>query len=686
MTDQSKSTAFRTSAVYWLITVGWILLTKFAIDCFVSDQHEITVFSAARVVLFASVSSVLLYYLIVRLTYRFMKESTGHARADEALRRSELHLKTAQALARIGSWEWNRIERMMSWSDEMFEIFRMSPDDFTGDPGFIEELIYPDDMVIYRQIIEPFFQRGQPLPRPLEFRILTPDGEVRRLISLSSDPQTDADDEDRVTGVVQDITEMRRQEEALRESEARLKEAERLAHLGSETLDLGTDTTTWSDEMYRITGRDPMLPPPKFSERAGMYTGYSWNRFSSAMKSVIESGEPYHLELEIARPDGSVRQVHARGAADRNSSGDVIRIIGTMQDITDRKNLEETLQLQASALKSAGNAIVITNGSGAATYVNTAFTKLTGYTPDEVKGRTMKLLNSGVQNESFYRDLWDTITSGLVWRGNLVNRRKDGTLYHEQETITPVKSTDEEVHHFIAIKEDVTERIRAEESLRLYMTQLQELSERLEKVREEERKSLSHEVHDELGQILTAVKMRLLSIDKPGPIPAENAATNIGAAVFLIDQAMKSVRDIAGRLRPGVLDYLGLIPAIEWQIEQFQKNSGIRCRLEKPSEEPVFDDEKSTALFRILQEALTNVARHARATSVSIVLSEQEREFVMSVTDDGIGIRQQDVDNPRSFGLLGIRERLRPFYGSCTFRRPEAGGTELVINLPNQTN
>ncbi len=684
MTYRFESGALKTSLIYWVLSFAGIFAIGLAVHSAMPGPHAVISFTAAHAFVFASATSVLVYLMTAGNFERSMKESEEQAAAEAALKRNELHLKSAQKLAHVGSWEWDRVAGKVAWSDEMFRIFHIDPAEFDGNPEIIARRIHPDDLPRYREVMTAALENGVPMPNPIEFRIVLPEGEIRTLISLNPPEQQEFTDPSHVIGAVQDITEVKRREEALRQSEARLKEAERIAHLGSGTWDITTDTTTWSDEMYRIFGRDLALPPPRFSERSAIYTADSWKRFSEALKNTIETGQSYDEELVVVRPDGSVRDVRARGRADRDAAGDVARLIGTVQDITNWKRVEETLRLQASALRSAGDAIVITDNQGCITYSNPAFTKLTGYDLEEVKGKTMEILNSGMQDALFYRNLWDTITSGMVWRGHLVNRRKDGTTYYEEQTITPIRAHGEQVRYFIAIKRDMTGQIRAEETLKSSMTQLRELSARLEKVREDERRSLSHEVHDELGQVLTAVKMRLLDLEKTDPDLSRDMVTRVRSTVLLVDEAMKTVRDIAGRLRPGVLDYLGLIAAVEWQIDQFQKNYGIPCRLLVPSEELQVADEQATVLFRILQEALTNVARHSQAKNVHVSLSEYAGEFIMSVTDDGVGIRQEDIDSPRSFGLLGIRERLRPFGGRCAIRRRESGGTELLVNLPEK--
>lgn len=682
MTDKFRSSALNTSLIYWALSFSGIFAISFVVHSVVPGYHAVFILSFARAFVFASATGVLIYFLMARSSERFRRESDEQAAAEAALKTSELHLKSAQRLANIGSWEWDRTARKLTFSDEMFRIFQLEPEDFNGSPDAVTKRIHPDDLERFREVLSGSVVDGKPMPTPIEFRIVRPDGEVRTLLAITPPEQEEFTDTNHVMGIIQDVTEARHSQDAFRESEQRLKQAERFSHLGSGVWDLRNDTTTWSDEMYSIFGIDKYLPPPRFSERPAFYTADSWKRFGEVLKRAIEIGESYDEELVVVRPDGSVREVRARGRAERDDSGNIIRLLGTVQDITDWKRVEETLRLQASALQSAGDAIVITDNQGAITYSNPAFTKLTGYALEEVKGKTMEILNSGMQDALFYRNLWDTITSGIVWRGHLVNRRKDGTTYYEEQTITPIRAHGEQVRYFIAIKRDMTGQMRAEETLKSSMTQLRELSARLEKVREDERKSLSHEVHDELGQVLTAVKMRLLDLEKTDPGLSDQMVTKVRSTVLLVDEAMKTVRDIAGRLRPGVLDYLGLMAAVDWQIEQFEKNYGITCQLLVPSEELQVADDQATVLFRVLQEALTNVARHSQARSVHVSLSEYAGEFIMNVVDDGIGIKQEDIDNPRSFGILGIRERLRPFGGKCTIRRRERGGTELLVNLP----
>jgi signal transduction histidine kinase len=185
--------------------------------------------------------------------------------------------------------------------------------------------------------------------------------------------------------------------------------------------------------------------------------------------------------------------------------------------------------------------------------------------------------------------------------------------------------------------------------------------------------------------VLTAVKLDIAYLKRVGATNQTLFDEKMQSMLSLTDSAIKTVQNISSRLRPGILDDLGLVAAIEWATEDFQKRSGIPCFLRLPDTDLGLDDKRSTVLFRILQEGLTNVARHAQASNVEVVLSNSESDIALSVIDDGVGITESQIQNPKSIGLLGIRERLHPFQGICTIQRGTQGGTVLTIRLPKKT-
>jgi two-component system, NarL family, sensor histidine kinase UhpB len=193
-------------------------------------------------------------------------------------------------------------------------------------------------------------------------------------------------------------------------------------------------------------------------------------------------------------------------------------------------------------------------------------------------------------------------------------------------------------------------------------------------------------LHDELGQMLTALKMDLSSLKSRIPPSASGAATKASAMAKLIDDTLDAVRGIAADLRPVMLDDLGLRAAVEWLLEDFSKRSGIKYELETELNNFRLDDDRTTAAFRIVQECLTNVVRHAQASHVAVNIGYRNDELRVSVKDDGKGIAPIVDRQPKSFGLLGIRERAAHFGGSMTISGAEGSGTVVEVRLPQAQN
>jgi len=201
-------------------------------------------------------------------------------------------------------------------------------------------------------------------------------------------------------------------------------------------------------------------------------------------------------------------------------------------------------------------------------------------------------------------------------------------------------------------------------------------------VREEERIHIAREIHDELGQALTGLKFDIATLAKnSAEKPGEGVTESAQNACLQIDRIINSVRRIATGLRPEVLDEMGLAAAIEWQAREFSRRTGIRCVVDIDREFVDPDKERSTALFRIFQELLTNVARHAHATRVAVHLADGE-VLRLKVEDNGRGIQEKEFESPKSLGLLGLRERVVAFGGSIDVKGEEGKGTTVSVAIP----
>jgi two-component system, NarL family, sensor histidine kinase UhpB len=234
---------------------------------------------------------------------------------------------------------------------------------------------------------------------------------------------------------------------------------------------------------------------------------------------------------------------------------------------------------------------------------------------------------------------------------------------------------------------DISEHKRAEDRLRASREQLRALAQRLQSARENERQRIAREVHDGLGQELTSLKIDMAWLGKKlaeaGP-PAAAFVEKIESMSGQIDSTIQLVRRITTELRPGVLDALGLVPAIEWQAQEFQKRTGIRCEIAATPATLAPDPDRSTAVFRIFQEILTNVARHAAATHVDIRIAQTGDALTLRVNDNGRGITPEEAASPGALGLLGMRERALVFGGQVAVRGLAGDGTTVTVSVPLQ--
>ncbi len=237
----------------------------------------------------------------------------------------------------------------------------------------------------------------------------------------------------------------------------------------------------------------------------------------------------------------------------------------------------------------------------------------------------------------------------------------------------------------LSIARDITERKIVEKKLKHTSNQLRNLSSRLQDIREEERTMIAREIHDELGQVITVLKIQVSLMANKLHKDQNNLREKIDFVSQTLDQMVDTVQKITSKLRPGILDELGLIAAIDWQAQEFEKRTGIVCDSLILIKDISLDREKSTAIFRIFQEALTNIARHADADKISVILREEEEQLTLEITDNGQGIRKSQIENPRSLGILGMQERALVLGGTVQIRGVAGSGTHVKVAMPLQS-
>lgn len=402
-----------------------------------------------------------------------------------------------------------------------------------------------------------------------------------------------------------------------------------------------------------------------------------WKAFLSAGQSRYETDE--------RKLDGTPIRIEGEYIVLYTPDGRIAGHFGVQRDVTERHRAEQALResearYEAAFRLSPFRLTINRLEDGRFIEVNDAFLRDLRRSREEVIGRTSVEL--GLWADPALRERY---IERLKRERTIVELEFAGYERDGRREITQLSSTLVELQGIpcvVTIAYDVTDRRHAELALDASRQQLRALASRQQKAREDERRAIAREIHDELGQVLTGVKLDVAWAHAHLAPDAVRARGRLGEALERIAGAMDAVRRIATELRPAVLDDLGLVAALEWQAQQFQKLSGVRATLDLPPADPPLSGDARTTVFRIVQEALTNVARHAGATAVVIELRVDSDAVHLSVRDDGRGITDAQLADASSLGLLGLRERAITAGGTLSIRSRPRRGTEVVLTLP----
>ncbi len=378
---------------------------------------------------------------------------TERKAAEQKLRENEELLKMAMAASHMGAFRWNVQTNKITYSPESLAILDLAP--FEDSFEAVARLLHPEDSLRVMAAMNSALANGTEFHE--EFRIIRQDGKLRWLSHWARATNDAAGQPLAVSGTIMDITAHKEAELALEDKNELLREVSEAAHIGGWSFDVATRAGSWTDEIARIHDLDPCIVP-NVDFGLEFYPGESRTRMESAVKAAIESGTPFDLELELVSARGIHKWVRSIGIPVRQD-GRVVRVRGAMQDITRSKHAEEDSSRLATIVEQAAECIVITDANGIIQYVNPAFERVTGYHRSEVAGQNPRVLKSGRQDAGYYRQMWQVLSRGEVWKGHFINKRKDGTLYEEEATISPVRDPAGRIAGYVAIKRDVTEHV-----------------------------------------------------------------------------------------------------------------------------------------------------------------------------------------------------------------------------------
>jgi PAS domain S-box-containing protein len=363
-----------------------------------------------------------------------------------------------------------------------------------------------------------------------------------------------------------------------------------------------------------------------------------------------------------------------------NEKGWFTHWISIDKDVTERikeeKLLKESEEKYRTLVEQATDAIALYDASGKVLDVNTGSAILLGYTKEELIGKSLKeilLEEDLIKNPIQY----EVLQQGQSTVKERKMRKNDGTIVQ-----TEVRSQQLPDGRFLSVIRDLSQRIKAEKDLDESYKAIRKLTSHIQNVREEERTNIAREIHDELGQQLTVMKMDVSWINKKLVTDDEIIKEKVKGMLTMLDETVKSVRRISSELRPSLLDDLGLTAAMEWQLFEIKKRSGIKINFNAPEKELKLPDLIKTGLFRIFQESLTNVIRHAGAKSVKVNLEQKDHQLTLSIEDDGKGFDKGKIADKRTLGILGMKERTSMIGGTYEINSIPGKGTVVEVVIP----
>jgi len=393
------------------------------------------------------------------------RDITERKRIDEELKRSEANLVQAQQMTRLGSWELDLVSNDLRWSAEAYRIFEVDSETFTASFEAFLDVIHPDD----REFVNKAYTDSirSKTPYNIEHRLLMKDGRIKyvnerceTIYDLGGNPQ-------KSTGTILDITERKLAEQELREANNIINRSPVVAFLWKNVE--GWPVEFVSDNVVTVFG----YTEEEFT--SGQIT-YAKTIHPDDLERVTEEVSTFskdkgkasfvHEPYRILAKDGKVKWLDDRTFIRRDNEGRITHYEGVCADITDRIQAEEAIRKLSRAIEASPASVVITDRDGTIEYVNPKFVDVTGYTAEEALGENPRILSSGRHSPEFYREMWNTLTAGDEWHGEFCNRKKNGEMYFESASIASVKNAQDQVTHYVAVKEDITERISSENELR----------------------------------------------------------------------------------------------------------------------------------------------------------------------------------------------------------------------------
>lgn len=612
----------------------------------------------------------------------FSRDITEKKLAEEKLRESEALLAEAQRLANIGSWNFDLFTGQLTWSDELYRVFETNVQTFDETLNSFLHFIIPEDRARVLESSKLSRETGEPFTT--EYQIVTGSG-ARKYIEEHGSAQKDEYGEVvRLFGTAQDIT---KQVEAKQKVEFAERQLEVIFNTVSDIIFM---LSVEDVDQYRFVAINNMFLTATNLSREQVIDkcvheiipSPSLELVLSKYRQAIDQRTTVSWQEQTVYPSG-IKHGAVTVSPVFDDAGKCILLVGSVHDITEQKRSEQELILSEEKYRhlfehSPMPMWIFDIDTLNFLEVNPAAIDHYGFTKEEFLSMTLEEirlphLNPHLLNLSKYY-------TRRTFPNYSFHRKKDGTIIQVQISASTINYESKKARLVLLV--DRTEQAATENALVESTQQLRELTSHLQSVREEERTNIAREIHDELGQQLTGLKMDLAWLKRRVKSDDEMINSKISSSLTLVDATINTVRKIASELRPSIIDDLGIAEAIDWQVDQFSKRTGLEAHFESDLQDIEVNEGVPIALFRIVQEALTNITRHADATKIVCSLKRAGNRILLNITDNGKGFDANNTRHKKTLGILGMKERVAMLNGDFEIiTRPE-NGTKVSVSIP----
>ncbi len=603
------------------------------------------------------------------------KDITERKRAEEEIVKTNARFQVVSKATSDIVWDWDLLNDTMWWNDNYYSNlgFRKQKENVNIEDWFRH--IHPEDMEKVKEKVRKIID-GKGTTWQDAYRYIKSDGTYLHFLDRGFILRDNEGKAYKMIGSMVDMTPVYEAQRKISESEEKYRtlveqavDAIALYDFEGKILDVNTGSVQLlgyeKEELMRMQLSD-ILTEEEIKVKPVRY-------------DVLEQGESTVKQRSMRKKDGSVIQTEVR--SQQLPDG---RFLSVIRDLTERlkaqQQIEKEKELSDSIISSLPGVFYFFDHTGKFLRWNKKFELVTGYTGEEISRMHPLEFFEGEDKERISTRIAEVFEKGISdAEAYFITKTGEKIPYY----FTGASIINEGILCLLGTGIDISDRKKAELELETSYDAVRKLTEYLQNVREEERTHIAREIHDELGQQLTVLKMDVSWLNKKIISPDNAIREKMQELLIMLDETVRTVRRISSELRPSLLDDLGLTAALEWQLKEFEKRSGIKTNFEAPEKEIRLPNNVKTAFFRIFQESLTNVARHSEAKTLLVSLGSRDNKFVLSIIDDGKGFDKQKMAEKRTLGILGMQERSSMIGGSYKITGQPGRGTtvEVAISL-----